>query len=138
MKKSQIIILTIFSILILTSSINVKGQNYATLNYWGQDVKLDRDFFQILNNKRSGFIEEVKSLRYYDFKDYNILYVSLVDNLKSNSFTIIVTEANEIQWRNGSNMTGADETNKKKKTRASWLYYKLLLPSLQEFVKIKL
>lgn len=79
--------------------------------------------------------------KYYDFKDYQAIYIVLVDNLKSSKFTIMVTEANQLQWQNpigilpGTN----DEKGRSKKSsnRASWLLYNVVLPSLQQFVKSK-
>jgi hypothetical protein len=83
-------------------------------------------------------MEKARDWKYYDLKDYNQLYNDLVDNLKSPSFTVIVTESNQLQTRNDlKNLPNSSESNKNKKNRAraGWQYYELLLPSLQEFAR---
>lgn len=119
-----------------------KAQDYATLSYWGKDYKLDRSFFEALNSNYNYFMNNTApNWKYYDFKDYQTIYVTFVDNLKSQKFTIIVTEANQLQWQNpigvlpGTN--GEKGRSKKSSSRATWLLYNVVLPSLQQFVKSK-
>jgi hypothetical protein len=119
---------------------NSKAQDYCTLRYWGKDMKLDRSFFEILNNNYGAFMANTApGWKYYDPKDYQDIYIKVVDNLKSQQFIIVVTEANQLQWTNAISVipSAIGETGRSKKStaRAGWILYQVLLPSLQQFAK---
>ena len=79
------------------------------------------------------------SWKYYDFQDYQDIYIRIVDNLKRPEFIIEVTEANQLQWYNASPIIpgSKNETGRSKKSnsRASWILYQVVLPSLQQYSK---
>jgi hypothetical protein len=115
-----------------------KAQNYGTLRYWGKDIKLDRNFFQLLNDSYSGFINNTgPNLRYYNFKDYQEIYTIINTNLTNPEFVIIVTEANQLQWENAVGILpgtdGEKGRSKKSSIRASLILYKVVLPALQQY-----
>lgn len=116
-----------------------KAQDYAKVEYWGKVIPLDQSFFQYLNANFSTYVQgDATRRKYNDFKDYNEIYIAMVDNLKAPTFTIIVTEANQLQFRNARTVFPGtvNEPNRSKKSgyRAAWLLYEVVLPSLQQFV----
>ena len=140
MKTLKLILLTILFSIGIAAKAN--AQDYCTLQYWGKEIKIDRAFFQILNNQFSYFMNNTApQWKYYDFKDYSDIYIKVVDNLKSSEFTIIVTEANQLQWRNAITVipgtNGEKGRSKKSSQRASWILYQVLLPSLQSYAQNK-
>jgi hypothetical protein len=139
MKNIKLILCIAF---VAIASTNCKAQDYGTLNYWGKNIQLDRGFFEILNNNFSTFINNTApTWKYYDYKDYQDIYIKVVDNLKSSRFTIIVTEANQLQWNNAVSIVpgtaGEQGRSKKSTARAGWILYQVLLPSLQQFARTK-
>lgn len=142
--------LLLIATLWLTNLANVEAQTsslkefspteYGRLIYWGKPVDLNREFFQILNTNWSNYLKTTAHNRkYFDFDDYQRQYLGLIENLKNTKFRIIVTEANTLDTID-SNGNLPDTSNKDKKSgiRASWIYYDVLLPSLQEFAKNKI
>lgn len=138
----KILKLTLLIGFLAIASINKsQAQNYATLNYWGKDIKLDRSFFEILNSNNNLFMTtKAPNGKYYDFQDYNDIYKKMVDDLTSPFFVIVVTEANQLQTR-GASVSWPDSNpsnkNKKNRNRAAWIFYQVLLPSLQSFAQYK-
>lgn len=123
---------------------SVKAQEtrlYGNLQYWGRDIPITSSFFEILNSKYSMFINNIApNRRYFDYDDYSTIYVNMVENIKRPTFTVIVTEANMLQSQNQlSNWPNSNDTNKNKKNRArsAWIFYEVLLPSLQQFAQHK-
>jgi hypothetical protein len=134
--------LTILIALFALTTTLCKAQDYATVNYWGKDYKLDRSFFEALNSNYTYYMSNTApNWKYYDFKDYQDIYITFVDNLKSSKFTIIVTEANQLRWQDPIGVLpgtdGEKGRGKKSFNRASLLLYNVVLPSLQQFVKSK-
>jgi len=136
----QLLLTAIFTI----SLSSANAQEYATLDYWGKEVKLDRQFFEILNANYGSFMSNTATTwRYYDYNDYQNIYISIVEHLKRVTFVIHVSEANQLTWSNSfappmPGQTDEIGRNKKSKARAGWMLYHVLLPSLQSFAKAKL
>ncbi|UKJ07787.1 hypothetical protein [Solitalea lacus] len=132
----------LISFLALLSSTKIKAQSYATLDYWGKDIKLDRSFFQILNNQWSYFLNnQASQWRYYDYGDYTDIYNKTVQNLTRSDFKVQVTESNSLWFYNISNdwpSSTEENKNKKNRARAGWVQHYVLLPALQEFAKGKI
>jgi hypothetical protein len=131
-----------FIVILLMMTSFCKAQEYATVRYWGKEYKLERSYFEYLNGNYNYFMSNTApNLRYYDFKDYQNIYLEFVENFKKPSFTIIVTEANQLQWENSIGILpgtdGEHDRSKKSHNRASILLYQVVLPSLQQFVRSK-
>lgn len=131
----------LLGIVAISSLTKAKAQDYCTLQYWGKEIKIDRTFFQILNDKYKLFmIDRATHWRYYDYTDYNEIFIGIVSNLKNPSFTIIVDEANQLSYLNEYNSwpnSNASNKNKKNRTRAGWIFYEVLLPALQDFANYR-
>lgn len=117
-----------------------KSQDYSKLEYWGKSYPLDRTFFEYLNQNMDYFSKvTAPQWRWFDGQDYGSIYVGIVNYLRNTNNTIIVTEANQLQFRSQTDiMPGqANEPNRSRKSgaRAVWVLNTVVLPALQQFVK---
>jgi hypothetical protein len=132
--------LVIIAIILVASISITKAQDYGKLEHWSKTYNLDRTFFVYLNQNMDYFIKvTAPQLKNFDARDYNDIYVKAVDILKKPDFTIIVTEANQLQFRSKDDFMPGQlyEPNRSKKSsqRAVTLLLDVVLPSLQQFVK---
>jgi len=119
-----------------------QAQTYGTLRYWGKEYKLDRKFISVLNENWSNFINgDALTAGHYDYNDYIDIYNQIVNNLTNPSFTIIVTESNQLQWLNPIGVIpgtdGEKGRNKRSVRRAKMVLYKVVLPALNQFMQYK-
>lgn len=133
--------IVVIALLSITTA-QLRAQDYCTLKYWGKEYKLDRQFISVLNDNWTSFMGgQAEQLKYYDGKDYQDIYTVLVGNLTNSSFTIIVTEANQLRWENPNGvLPGTDgEKGRSKKSfiRATTVWYRVILPALTQFVQYK-
>lgn len=126
----------ILILIIITAPVNVKAQEYCTLNYWGKKIPLDRSFFEILNEKYDSF--KSNYTRRSEHEEYSNMYYNMIQDLKRPSFTIIVNEDNSLSSINKIYIQGLDgNTSKKSDERTNKLLFRVLLPSLKKFYEYK-
>jgi len=136
MKKILLITVIIFTVCVTKSN----AQDYGKVEYWGKTYNLDRSFFVYLNQNMDYFNKvTAPQWRWYDFQDYSDIYVGIVNYLKNPNNTIIVTEANQLQFRSATDvmpgqMNELPKRNKKSMARAGWVQLNVVLQSLQQFV----
>lgn len=138
MKPLKQFILVAFISLATTSFAH--AQDYGKLEYWGKNYDLDRSFFEYLNQNMDYFTKvTAPQLRWFDARDYSEIYVGTVEYLKNKNNAIIVTEANQLQFRSATDImpgqSNEPKRSKKSSARAVTVLYSVVLPSLQQFVK---
>lgn len=136
----KILKITLFILLIITTaSIEARSQNdYATMDYWGQKIQLDRSFFEILNGNYQSFLENNRRSKHYDFQEYSTLFNNAVMDLKRYTFIITVTESYQLNATHRIYMPGFEESKDKKQNyRANRILFDVLLPSLKDYYKKK-
>lgn len=117
-----------------------KAQDYGKVEYWGKRYDLDRSFFEYLNQNMDYFTKVTATQwRWYDMQDYSAIYVGVVNYLRNTNNTVIVTEANQLQFRSATDFIPGQlnepKRSKKSASRAVWVLTEVMLPSLQQFVK---
>lgn len=127
------------AVLTVASSTFCNAQSYAKIEYWGKNYPIDQTFFQIINATYEQYMRDnAPNYRWYDPRDYNDIYVKMIDRLKDPAFTIIVTEANQLQFRSPTILfpgtVNEPGRGKKSMARASWMLRDVVLPSLQQYV----
>ncbi|WP_419788987.1 hypothetical protein [Mucilaginibacter sp. FT3.2] len=133
--------ITFITAIIVMASISIsKAQDYCKLEHWGKSYNLDRTFFEYLNQNMDYFTKvTAQQWRWYDGQDYNNIYVGIVNYLRNTNNTIIVTEANQLQFRSATDIMPGQinepKRSKKSMSRAVWVLTNVVLPSLQQFVK---
>lgn len=135
-KKTLLITVVIFTI---TTTIS-KAQDYAKVEYWGKTYNLDRSFFEYLNQNMDYFSKvTAPQLRWFDAQDYGQIYVGIVNYLRNKNNAVIVTEANQLQFKSEVDImpgqSNEPKRSKKSSARAVTVLINVLLPSLQQFVK---
>lgn len=134
--KKALLILT----LVLASTLASQAQDYGKVEYWGKSYNLDRSFFQYLNQNMDYFAKiTAPQWRWYDSRDYNEIYISVVNYLRNKDNVIVVTEANQLQFRSATDMMpgqiGEQNRSKKSTARAVWVLNYVVQPALKSFVE---
>lgn len=132
--------LLIIAIISLATTSFCKAQDYGKVEYWGKSYNLDRSFFEYLNQNMDYFTKvTAPQWRWFDAQDYSDIYVGVVNYLRNKNNVIIVTEANQLQFRSATDImpgqVNEPKRNKKSMARAVWVLTNVVLPSLQQFVK---
>lgn len=133
----QFILVAIIS---LAATSITKAQDYGKVEYWGKTYNLDRSFFEYLNQNMDYFAKvTAPQLKSYDYHDYSEIYVSVVNYLRNKNNVIVVTEANQLQFKSSTDImpgqTNEPKRSKKSSARAVTVLINVVLPSLQQFVK---
>jgi hypothetical protein len=136
-------LLVFITLIAFAKPVYAQTTTYCRFQYWDKATNLDTKFFEILNANYNAFMRDTApQWKYYDYKDYNDIYVTIVRNLKKDDFVITVDEANQMSWRNQvvtmPGETGEKGRSKKSTDRAKWILFEVLRPSLQQFAKVKL
>lgn len=130
----------IVAFLSLATTSFAHAQDYGKLEYWGKKYDLDRSFFEYLNQNMDYFTKvTAQQWRWYDAQDYSDIYVGVVNYLRNKNNEIIVTEANQLQFKSATDImpgqVNEPKRSKKSMSRAVWVLTNVVLPSLQQFVK---
>jgi len=138
--KVKFIKTILITAIVLASTTFTRAQDYSKLEYWGKSYNLDRTFFEYLNQNMDYFSKvTAPQLRWFDAKDYSEIYVGIVNYLRNKNNTIVVTEANQLQFKSFTDImpgqVNDSKRNKKSSARAVTVLINVALPSLQQFVK---